>query len=325
MDNEQYDFFSSGGTLLDLALGGGWAMKHIFNIVGDKSTGKTLLAIEGMANFRRKFPEGRLRYGEAEAAFDTNFAKTLGFPDGVERPEEPLNTVEDFEDDFMDFIQKGGPSLYILDSLDALSDVAELEKFEENKKLREAGKEEKGSYGATKPKQMSAFFRKLCREIQTQNSCLGIISQIRDNIGVTFGETHVRSGGKALDFYASQVLWLADRGKITHSSMNEVRATGVKILALVKKNKVGMPFRSTMFSIVFGYGLDSEEAIIAWLEQLKQYEKETAKDYRKRVEKARNAKDYAALDEINAILIADATTTWKKIEENLAPPMQKYR
>lgn len=324
-DHERYEFFSSGCTLLDCALGGGWAMKHVFNIVGDRSTGKTLLAIEGMANFKRKFPNGRVRYGEAEAAFDTEFAKTLGLPDGVERPDEPLSTVEEFEDDFKKFVDKDGPSLYILDSLDALSDAAELDKWEANTKAREQGKEEKGSYGATKPKKISEFFRKLVKQIQTQNSCLGIISQVRDRIGVTFGDKLSRSGGKALGFYASQELWLSDLGKIARSSKGETRATGVNIRAKVKKCKVGMPFRETQFPIIFGYGVDDETAMLEWLEHLKQYESETIKDLTKRLDKARDKSDFASLDEIQAQLKGDAVRIWQEIEKNLAPPIKKYR
>jgi recombination protein RecA len=325
MDNEKYEFFSSGCTLLDLVLGGGWALQHIFNIVGDKSTGKTLLAIEGMANFKRKFPKGRMRYGESEASFDPEFARTLGFPDDVELPEDPLNTVEDFEADFRQFIKKEeGPSLYILDSLDALSDEAEMERWEENIKARAAGKEEKGTYGATKPKKMSEFFRKLVRETRDNNACLGIISQIRDNIGVTFGETKTRSGGKALDFYASQVLWLADLGKNTRTSKGETRPVGVNIRARCKKLKVGMPFRECDFPIIFGYGIDDEAAMLQWLTHLKQYEKETVKEIEKKLDKARTTKDYATIDEVKAILQTDTIRVWNEIERNLAPTITKY-
>lgn len=324
MDNEKYEFFSSGGTLLDLALGGGWAMQHIYNIVGDKSTGKTLLAIEGMANFKMKYPKGKVRYGEAEAAFDTDFAKTLGFPDDVERPDEPLNTVEDFELDFKKFVAKGGPSLYILDSLDALSDEAELKKWEKNSRARETGAEETGSFGAAKAKKMSEFFRKLVREVQTQNSCLGVISQIRDRIGVSFGETKTRSGGKALDFYASQVLWLQDLGKITKTSLGELRPIGVSIRAKVKKCKVGMPFRETEFPIIFGYGIDDEVAMLEWLSLRKRIDPEYAKATEKALIKARNSGNYEDLATIKSALQADATKIWQEIEANLAPPIAKY-
>src|ERR1051326_6647481 len=194
----------SGSTLLDLALGGGWAIGRIFNIVGDRSSGKTLVAIEAFANFKRKFPTGLMRYAEAEAAFDEAFAEQLGFPSDVSRPEALIDTVSDFEKDLFKFIEeckaKKVKGLYILDSLDAISSDEAIENF----KLRMDDKKEKGSYGAEKAKALSALFNLLVSKVEEADCALGIISQIRENIGVTFGETKSRSGGKALDFYASQ-------------------------------------------------------------------------------------------------------------------------
>src|ERR1019366_3976564 len=74
------EFISSGCHNLDLALGGGWAEGRVSNIVGDKSTGKSLLAIEACANFAIKYPKGTIRYREAEAAFDRPYAEALGMP-----------------------------------------------------------------------------------------------------------------------------------------------------------------------------------------------------------------------------------------------------
>src|SRR4051812_34296892 len=74
-------FFSSGCALLDCVLGGGWALRRMINVIGDKSTGKTLLAIEACANFVRAFVRGRVTYIEAESAFDRSYAATLGFPE----------------------------------------------------------------------------------------------------------------------------------------------------------------------------------------------------------------------------------------------------
>jgi len=89
--------FSSGCTLLDCALGGGWAENRVANIVGDKSTGKTLLAIEAAANFHDKYPGSPIFYYEAEAAFDERYAAELGFPvESVHRPYKYIDTVEDF-------------------------------------------------------------------------------------------------------------------------------------------------------------------------------------------------------------------------------------
>jgi len=101
------------------------------------------------------------------------------------------------------------PLLYILDSLDALSDEAEL------------GREiTKGSFG-TKAKQLSEIFRRLVVKMKKKNIQLLVISQIRDNVGVMFGKKQKRMGGKALDFYAVQVIWLAVVKKIIETKATE--------------------------------------------------------------------------------------------------------
>ncbi len=240
-------FISSGSTLLDLALGGGWVIGRIFNIVGDKSTGKTLLAIEAFANFKRQYPDGRMCYAEAESAFDTAFAAQLGFPPEVTNPEDLLITVEQFKDDVYKFAKKDDkPCIYILDSLDALSDDAEQEKW----KAHIAGTKEKGSMGAQKAKEMSEMFRTINKDLN--NCAVGIVSQIRDNIGVTWGDGKTRSGGRALDFYATHVVYLNELGKTTRTVKGELRPTGLNVGSKVKKNKIGFPFREAEYTILFG-------------------------------------------------------------------------
>jgi len=313
-------FFSSGSTLLDLSLGGGWALGRVFNIVGDRSSGKTLLAIEAFANFAKTFPNGRMRYAEAEAAFDDSFAEVLGFPPSVERPEQMLHTVEEFSKDLFKFANQGGPSLYILDSLDALSDDAEVERFT----ARMEGKEEKGSMGAQKAKEMSEMFRSITAEMAAQDCTLGIVSQIRDRIGISFGETKTRSGGRALDFYASQVLWLVETGKNKKTVRGVERVIGVNINSKVKKCKVGLPFREANYAILFNYGIDNHMSMIEWLSSNKFYETATATAYKKQLAAAREAQDRKALNDLEAILIEDTTRSWKEIDDKLITKLRKY-
>jgi recombination protein RecA len=329
-------FFSTGSTLLNLALGGGWACKRVFNLVGDRSSGKTLQAFEAFANFKRTFgPNCDMRYGEAESRFERDFAESIGFPPEVALPDEPLETVEDFQFDFTEFINGDPkkkekdrkvddtrPKLYILDSLDSLSDKDELERYGEIKKR---GDEEGGSYGTAKAKKMSALFRVLARDITRANCTLGIISQLRDAIGVSFGEQSTRSGGRALNFYASQIVWLREEGKITRQSLGEERPVGVDVLARVKKCSVAMPFREASFRIIFGYGIDDEISMVEWLQSSGAYPKETAKALKDQIETAREKQDYVLLDELLANIKQDAITRWTKIEQNLAPSIRKYR
>lgn len=321
MTDDNVQFFSSGSTLLDLALGGGWAVPRIFNIVGDKSTGKTLQAIEAFANFKLTFPKGRMRYAEAEAAFDDAYAEVLGFPDDVEKPDEPIKSTSLFEKDFYNFMTASkDPGLYILDSLDALSSDVQIENFQKRVK----DEKEKGSFGAEKAKDLSEMFRHIATDMMKHNVCLGIISQIRDNIGVTWGETKTRSGGHALDFYASQVLWLAQIEKIERTALNIKRPVGVKVEGYVKKNKVGTPFRKAQWPLIFFYGVDDEISMLDWLKVNKQMTAEAYKTIKDQVETAREKQDFSALYSVKKMLQEDVTRVWNEVEARLSPPIRKY-
>src|SRR5258708_1816883 len=93
------DFIASGCKLLDCVIGGGWPLGRIVNIVGDRSTGKTLLAMEAMANFLTRYPKGKAYYRETEAAFDKEYAMALGIPmDRVDMEETPDTVEAVFED-----------------------------------------------------------------------------------------------------------------------------------------------------------------------------------------------------------------------------------
>lgn len=319
----------SGSHVLDLALGGGWAVGRVVNIVGDKSTGKTLLAIEAIINFRNKYgADASVRYGEAEAAFDDGYAEELGMPGDIEMPEEPLMTVEDWQYDLSKFIEENeGPKLYILDSLDALSDAAELDHTKEVQKAYEEGKEAKGSYGMSKPKLLSQMFRQLVRKIAQSECLLIVISQVRDNINAMFGEKHTRSGGKALDFYASQIVWLANLGKTEKTIRGQKRAYLVSIKANVKKNKTGKPFRTAEFDIIFGYGIDDENSMIDWLGTLKcasGMKPTEAAGLRTQIDTLRSAADYGGLRRVAISLAQRVSKEWNLIEVDLAMPIRKY-
>lgn len=255
-DNLQ--FIKSGSTLLDLALGGGWARRRIVNVVGDKAVGKTLVCIEMSANFAIQEPKGKIRYREAESAFDNDYAEALGFP--IERVDfgEPIDTIEDvFED--LEAVLKGakGPELYIVDSLDSLSDRAELER-----------KIDEGSYGTGKAKMMSQLFRRLIRNLADKDVTVVFVSQVRDNIGVMIGKKTTRSGGRALDFYASQVCFLAQLEKLKRTIKGITRVTGTKVKATIEKNKIALPYREAEFSVLFGHGIDDEASCLDFIKKI---------------------------------------------------------
>jgi len=310
------EFIPSGCKLLDCTLAGGWPLGRIVNIVGDRSTGKTLLAMEALANFISKYPKGKPFYRETESAFDSEYAKALGIPMDQVDMRGDLDTVEQLHDDLEHVVNKAGshPSLYVLDCLDALSDTAEME--------RKIGD---GSYGAAKAKKLSELFRRLVRKLSTKKVCVIIISQVRDNIGVMFGEKHSRSGGKALDFYASVVLWLAKLKTLSETQKGVKRATGIRILANCKKNKIGLPFRRCEFGIRFGYGIEDVRASLEWLDEVKRLDmldltKDDIEKTLADIERLEPGQAAEMREEINQV----AETAWYEIERDFLPPRRKY-
>ena len=259
-EKKDIEFFPSGCTLLDCILGGGWAVGRVANIVGDKSSGKTLLAMEAAANFLQVYPHGHVKYKENESAFDPPYAVALGIPMDKIDVEEDLNTVEDLFKDLDALIKASDddePILYIVDSLDALSDDAEM--------ARDIGQ---GSYGTAKAKNMSEMFRRLVRKLKQKRVAVLIVSQVRDNIGISFGKKTTRSGGRALDFYASQVLWLTYIKQLKRTVSKQERPVGVIIRAKCEKLKVGLPFRSCDFTLTFGFGVEDELASREFLKEI---------------------------------------------------------
>jgi recombination protein RecA len=305
-------------------LGGGYPLGRVVNIVGDKAVGKTLLAIEAAANFANTYPKGHIWYREAEAAFDEHYARRLGLPVGrVDFGPESLgsswDTVEDIFEDLercLDAADKSGAEgLYIIDSLDALSTRAEL-----GRKIDE------GTYGLEKPKLLGQLLKRLCRRLKRSNVCLIVISQVRDKIGITFGDKHTRSGGKALDFYASQILYLSHRAIINSPTVKGAkRAVGVRVRAKSKKNKIVMPFRECEFVIKFGYGIDDVAASLDWLIENKMLSRvelaaNEVKDYLVDLEGFEPEARATELKEIREIVVRG----WAEVESRFEPKHSKY-
>jgi len=307
---------------LDCVLSGGYALGRIVNIVGDKSTGKTHLAIEATANFASENKKGLIKYNEVEASFDKLYAKSLGLPlDRVEFTENCF-TVEDVFKDLNKTMDSMGsePGIYVLDSLDALSDKAELERDMEE-----------GSYNVEKAKKMSQLLRRIAQKTAKKNLTIFIISQVRDNISISFGRRTIRSGGRALDFYASQVLYLAQIKVLKRTVKGVERPTGIMIRAKCDKNKVGLPFRECDFPIEFGYGIDDVTANVEWLAKVGRLDTlgYVKKDYDKKEKITKIIKDTKELEdnEFKKISkqISEATKeVWSEIETRFLPERKKY-
>lgn len=290
---EGIEFIHSGSTLLDLALGGGWARRRVANIIGDKSTCKTLLMIEACANFARQEPRGHIRYREFEAAFDQDYAAALGMP--IERvdfgdPQRPAETVEDLAEELEYRIEHSRqPELIIVDSLDAVRTRAELKRgFDE------------ASYSVEKAKAMSKLFRQYASGMAASDITLLVVSQIRDKINAMFGRKWTRNGGRALDFYSSQILVLSQTGTIERSIGNIKRTTGINIKAKVDKNKISLAYRDAEFPAVFGFGIDDKQSMQEWLDKIKT--------------------KYKGNDDLKALV----ERKWYEIESKFLPTEKKY-
>lgn len=313
---EGVEFFHTGCRLLDRVLGGGWAIGRIANVVGDRSTGKTLLAMEAIANFARKFKKGQIYYRDAEAAFDESYAEALGIPiERIDFGDERLETAEDFHRDIQDIISrsKGNePIFYGLDSLDSLSDDREMK--------RKIGE---GDYNTGKAIELSEIFRKYNSPLHEKRVFLMIVSQVRKRIGITFGQSNYRSGGVALDFYASQIVWLHKLKELKRQRGQIERIYGVTIKAKCTKNKVGLPFRECEFDLEFGYGINDLIACVDWLSSTGR------SDYFSKMSRASFVKNFQTLEGFDyrqAVrdLHEEVDKIWGDIEIDFLPAKRKY-
>ena len=249
-------FYSSGSTTLDLALGSGWAKSRIHNLWGNEASGKTLLAISACHQFRRAWPGEPILYIDSERRMNRDYARTLGFPEDAELVKE-CSTVEDFHERVLKMATEGsGGGLVVLDSLDALEDEMELGRSMSDKTMP-----------ATKARKMSEAFRRLVGPLNASGITLLILSQVREKVGVVFGNPYARAGGKAVDFYASQIVSLTVKGKekVTRTlspGKTMERVVGVSVEATVRKNSVAPPWRKALLKIYYSRGLDDVESIL---------------------------------------------------------------
>jgi recombination protein RecA len=309
----------SGSTLLNLALSGeangGWKLGRISNIVGDRSSGKTLLAIEAATLFINHPPKGltpKVVYYEAEAAFDQQYAASLGMPvDAIDfRQGETVEHLFKELSVICEQANKQEGTLVILDSLDALTSEADIKK--------DFGKQDYDRKAA----KLSELFRKLVRPMEDANIHLMVISQVRENIGaLPFSPKYKRSGGKALDFYCSHILWLAEAGKVKNSKTDKV--CGIKVEAKVTKNKVSNPYRNAGFPILFGYGVDNIDSLLTFLSDDKidtelRIKKATGGYYLFDDQKMRNAEMIEHIENTEGLylqLVNMAQAAWDDLED----------
>lgn len=265
----------TGSTLIDLVTGGqkgifGLEAGTIYNLVGDFSTGKTFTATEIVAVNRLKYGEKlKWNYDNGENGNKIDTISLYGF-DLMTKNDLRSSVVEDLEINikiFLERLKKDDIGIYIIDSLDAFAPFAVKERSEKRQKAFLKGKKfEDGSYMMDKQKYLSQeFFPNITPLIEASNCLLIIISQVRDNIGVMFGNKHIRSGGKALDFYAHTIAWLAISEKLVKIIENEKITFGMRGKIKTTKTRHPRPYRECYYTILFDYGIDDLSSNIEYL------------------------------------------------------------